>query len=378
MHRHVMRSAALVCCFILLSLSGCLRYTPSHSELREQHKDTGSANDQLGGVEEFNRYEATLNERLTHLISQRSSLLSHDRAVSGLPLGVGDELQVSVFGFGNLSANSSISSDGAVILPLVGKVAVAGKDVETIQSDLARRYAHFIRSPNVVVEMKTPMTNRVSVVGEVHKPGLYSLTRRGTLLTEVLSLAGGRTPNASGRIVLLPAPKLLESPRPFAGSEPRLSLATSAQIPDTSGVEIDLEDLIGGVNQTPLLIPLVPGDTIIVPEAGNYEVDGEVVRPGSFKLTSRTSVMSAIAAAQGFTYSAAVNSVEVIRDTGGGRKALVTLDLEEVGLRGGRDLRLRSGDVIRVPSEPAKFFKQQIVETINGLFNGVSVNRRMN
>jgi protein involved in polysaccharide export with SLBB domain len=136
--------------------------------------------------------------------------------------------------------------------------------------------------------------------------------------------------------------------------------------------------LIGNINQRPLLIPLLPGDTIIVPEAGTYEVDGEVVQPGSFKLTSRTSVIGAIAAARGFTYSAAVNRVEVIRDTGAGKKALIAVDLEQIGLRGGQDVRLRNGDLVRVPSEPGRFFKRQVVETINGLFNGVGVNQRVN
>jgi protein involved in polysaccharide export with SLBB domain len=135
---------------------------------------------------------------------------------------------------------------------------------------------------------------------------------------------------------------------------------------------------MGTIDQRPLIIPLLPGDTVIVPEAGTYEVDGEVNSPGSYKLTSRTSAIGAIAAAKGFTYAAAVNSVEVIRDVGGGRKALITLDLEEVGLRGGKDVRLRHGDLVRVPSEPGRFFRRQIVNTINGLFNGVGVNQRIN
>jgi protein involved in polysaccharide export with SLBB domain len=139
-----------------------------------------------------------------------------------------------------------------------------------------------------------------------------------------------------------------------------------------------MEDLTGTLDRHPLLIPLAPGDTIIVPEAGTYEVDGEVVTPGSYKLTGRTSVIGAIAAAKGFTYSADVNNVEVIRDIGAGQKALVTLDLEEVGLRGARDIRLRNGDLVRVPSHSSRFFKRQIVETINGIFNGVGVNQRMN
>jgi protein involved in polysaccharide export with SLBB domain len=139
-----------------------------------------------------------------------------------------------------------------------------------------------------------------------------------------------------------------------------------------------MEDLLGTVDHRPLLVPLVPGDTIVVPEAGTYEVDGEVTTPGSYKLTGRTSVIGAIAAAKGFTYSADVNNVEVIRDVGAGRKALVALDLEEVGLRGGRDVRLRNGDLVRVPSHSSRFFKRQVVETINGIFNGFAVNKRVN
>jgi protein involved in polysaccharide export with SLBB domain len=140
------------------------------------------------------------------------------------------------------------------------------------------------------------------------------------------------------------------------------------------GIEIDLEDLVGQSGQRPLLVPLLPGDTIVVPEAGRYEVDGEVLHSGSFVLASRTSALGAIAAAGGFTYSADVKKVEVIRDIGAGKKAAVTLDLEEVGLRGGRDLRLRNGDVVRVPSEPGRFFRRQVVETLNGIFRGVGVN----
>jgi hypothetical protein len=145
-----------------------------------------------------------------------------------------------------------------------------------------------------------------------------------------------------------------------------------------SGIEIEIEDLFGTTDKGPLLIPLVPGDTIIVPEAGTYEVDGEVTTPGSFRLTGRTSVIGAIASAKGFNYSADVNNVELIRDIGSGEKALITLDLELVGLRGARDVRLRNGDLVRVPSHSTRFFKRQIVETINGLFNGVGVNQRMN
>jgi polysaccharide export outer membrane protein len=378
-----MKAIILLTTSILISISGCLRYTPSHTELRESSPEARDELRELGGAEEFLRYEATLRSRLNDLIVRRAHLVGAPGVGEGYPVGPGDELRVAIFGFENLTSDTGITPDGTMTLPLVGRVAVAGKPMEDVQTELSRRYSQFIRSPQVHVQLKTPINNRVSVMGEVHKPGAYPLSRKGLSLVDMLSEAGGRTPNASSRIVLLPAPTIIAPTGVPHGGIPTVSLVSSTPSPaplqnEVSGVEIDIEDVMGGADQRPLILPLLPGDTVIIPEAGNYEVDGEVVQPGSFKLTTRTSVIGAIAAARGFTYSAAVNSVEVIRDTGGGRKALITLDLEEVGLRGGQDIRLRHGDLVRVPSEPTRFFKRQIVEAINGLFNGVGFNQRMN
>ena len=365
---------------LLIIPTACLRYTPSHKELLENHSDSsqGAAiSDTIGDEGAFKSYETALSQRVQTLLSERSHLLDHSQAQTGYPIGGGDVLDVSVFGFNNLTANTAVAPDGSVILPLVGRVPVSGMPLEEVQTTLSRRYSQFIRSPQVLVSLKTPSTNRVSVIGEVNKPGTYPLSRRGIMLTDILSEAGGRTPSAGSRIVLLPAPRIRTNP-PTSSPIPTVSFVGAAPTTPTSGIEVDMEDLTGTVDIHPLLIPLAPGDTIIVPEAGTYEVDGEVVTPGSFKLTGRTSAIGAIASAKGFTYSADVNSVEVIRDIGAGQKALVTLDLEEVGLRGARDIRLRNGDLVRVPSHSGRFFKRQIVETINGIFNGVGVNQRVN
>lgn len=364
--------------FLLVLSTGCLRYTPSHKELEgNNYGESSSSAATFKDEAAFQSYEGTLTQRVQTLLSERMHLLDHSKAQTSYPLGTGDILDVSVFGFNNLTANSAIAPDGSIILPLVGRVSVGGLPLEDVQATLARRYSQFIRSPQVIVSLKTFSTNRVSVIGEVNKPGTYPLTRRGILLTEILSEAGGRTPAAGTRVVLLPAPRMKTTPATTA-SAPTVSLVHSVESEPASGIEVDMEDLTGTIDKRPLLIPLVPGDTIIVPEAGTYEVDGEVVTPGSYKLTGRTSVIGAIAAAKGFTYSADVNNVEVIRDIGSGQKALVTLDLEEVGLRGARDIRLRNGDLVRVPSHSSRFFKRQIVETINGIFNGVGVNQRIN
>lgn len=360
---------------LLLSLStlfiqGCIKYTPSRDQIESERSQTSDIASPLGSEEEFNAHEQALTNRLHRLLSERSYLLNVDQAGSGYTLGPGDILTINVFGFGDLQSEAEISPQGTISLPLIGEADVQGKDIQTAKRYLAGRYAHYVKNPRVDVSVKNYHSNRISVIGEVQRPGMYPLRRNGQLLTELLSEAGGKNQLASNRIILLPAAKL----GGYAGSQLNSVSARDEGI----GVEIEMEALLGKLDQRPLLVPLVAGDTVVVPEAGNFEVDGEVGKPGSFKLASSTSVISAIAAAGGLTYSADVKKVEVIRDIGGGRKALATLDLEEVGLRGGRDIRLRAGDLVRVPSEPGRFFRRQIVETLNTIFNGVTVNRPAN
>jgi polysaccharide export outer membrane protein len=373
--KSIARLPTVALCLALspLILQGCIKYTPSREQIESERPQTIDSTSPLGSEEEFNAYEEALTNRLQKLLSDRAHLLTVDQAGSGYALGPGDVLNVNVYGFGDLHSEAEISPQGTVSLPLIGEANVSGKDIQSAKLYLASRYAQYVKNPRVDVSVKNYHSNRISVIGEVQRPGMYPLRRNGQLLTELLSEAGGKNQLASNRIILLPAAKLGGYSQPQTTPDPTLA----AQ--DTGiGVEIEMEALLGKIDQRPLLVPLVAGDTVVVPEAGNFEVDGEVGTPGSFKLASSTSVISAIAAAGGLTYSADVTKVEVIRDIGGGRKALATLDLEEVGLRGGRDIRLRAGDLVRVPSEPGRFFRRQIVETLNTLFNGVTVSRRSN
>jgi polysaccharide export outer membrane protein len=374
-HRLFRPSIYLVLLLLLTAIStqGCIKYTPSREEIERQRSNSSTPSTYLGSEEEFNAYEQALVNRLQQLIAERSYLLTAGHETNGYVVGPGDVLQIDVFGFGDLKTESEISSSGTVSLPLVGDADVKGRDISSVKKQLTGLYSRYIRSPRIDVTIKNYHSNRVSVIGEVQRPGMYPLRRNGQLITELISEAGGKNQLASNRLILLPAPRLDQHVAPSL---------TQASLPSSEnsgmGVEIEMESLLGKLDQRPFLIPLVAGDTVVVPEAGNFEVDGEVQHPGSFKLTSSTSVIGAIAAAGGFTYSADVKKVEVIRDIGGGRKALATLDLEEVGFRGGRDIRLRSGDLVRVPSEPGLFFERQLVEALNSLFNGVTVSKRTN
>ena len=355
------RFSAIVAALITLTtlLSGCLRYVPSRSELNEQQ--SLPSNIEVLPAEEFWNYEDDMQQRLDALLSERKDFMSLG---AGYRIGSGDFLSTKVFGFSDLSVDSEVGQDGTMEFPLLGQVKVVGKTVSQLRSYLSSRYRKYVREPQVEVSVKDYLAKRVYVVGEVANPGAYPLKRGNQLVSELLSEAGGRTDKASNTILLMPS-----NDKPSADVSRKFA---------SKGIEIDFEELYGNANNPPLLIPLIPGDTIIVPEVGMFQVDGEVEKPGSYKLASRTSVMGAIAAAGGLNYSANANEVEVIRDIGKGKKVSLALDLEQVALGQGSDVRLRDGDIIRVPSESGRFVKRQIIEVLNGLFRGIGVSGRVN
>ena len=104
---------------------------------------------------------------------------------------------------------------------------------------------------------------------------------------------------------------------------------------------------------------------MVVKEPSIIIVDGEVNKIGPIDPTSRPTLVGAIAAAQGVSYSADIHAVEVIRTIEVDKKALLTVDLENILMRNGKDFRLHDGDIIRVPSQSTRFVTRQMVDSIN-------------
>lgn len=354
--------------FSSLLLGGCLRYVPSRAELARSGRAEGAEG--LGGPEEFHAFDRAREEGLRRLIDDRSALIGGSTAgVNGsYRIGTGDVLSLEVFGLDELKADLEVSPAGTISPALVGEVGAASLTIAELSQRLTDAYRTYVVNPQVRLSVKEFRSSAVSVVGAVEKPGLYPLKRNGMALSDILAAAGGRTELAGSQVILIPAPGSPGggTPAPYAGGPTVMTVASPPVA--RRGIEIDIEDLYGSAEKAPVVIPLTAGDTISVPEAGTVEVDGEVAKPGSYKLSSRLSGVGAVAAAGGLTYSADVNNVEVIRDFGSGRKAVEVLDLEKVALNGQRDIRLRNGDVVRVPSEAGKFAKRQVVEMLNGVF----------
>ena len=101
---------------------------------------------------------------------------------------VGDRIFLSVEGEKALTDSFTVARGPSVELPVVGIVSLAGVRVSDLESHLTTAIARFYRNPIVRVKVRSRM--RLSVIGEVNKPGFYELPT-DALLSDVITLAGG-------------------------------------------------------------------------------------------------------------------------------------------------------------------------------------------
>ncbi|RKD87729.1 polysaccharide biosynthesis/export family protein [Mangrovibacterium diazotrophicum] len=83
-----------------------------------------------------------------------------------------------------------VDSKGNIELPIVGKVAVVGKTIAEVKSDLDGVMAEYFKEVTVTVKL---MSFKVTVMGEVARPGLIFMYNNTCTVLEAISEAGGTT-----------------------------------------------------------------------------------------------------------------------------------------------------------------------------------------
>lgn len=108
----------------------------------------------------------------------------------------GDSLQIYVLGHEDISSHGTndsaynIRPDGRISFPLIGEVNTTGMTVEDFTATLEQRLSRYIIEPEVSVNVAKLGTTRVFVLGEVHKAGMYELTKSHRVL-DAIGAAGG-------------------------------------------------------------------------------------------------------------------------------------------------------------------------------------------
>lgn len=118
-------------------------------------------------------------------------------------LGPGDSIAVVVPRFPDLGGAFPIDLEGNALLPLVGKLRIAGFTLEEAQERIRAAYNRFVVNPEVTVGLAGARPVQITITGEVVRPGFYSLGAGGARLSAVLLTAGGTTTQADLRAVLV-------------------------------------------------------------------------------------------------------------------------------------------------------------------------------
>jgi polysaccharide export outer membrane protein len=84
-----------------------------------------------------------------------------------------------------------VDADGTIKLPYVGRIAVSGRTPSEVEQMIERGLAGKSQSPQVLVAIRTNISNTVYVSGEVRKPGRVDLSVARERLLDAVAIAGG-------------------------------------------------------------------------------------------------------------------------------------------------------------------------------------------
>lgn len=117
-------------------------------------------------------------------------------------LGVGDTIEVSVYRHNDLKKSIKINSTGMITYPLIGDIRASGIGILQFRDNIRDRLSKYIINPQVSVTLMSIQSRKYSVLGEVNRPGVFSLENPVNIL-EATAKAEGFTNDAKLKTILL-------------------------------------------------------------------------------------------------------------------------------------------------------------------------------
>jgi polysaccharide export outer membrane protein len=235
-------------------------------------------------------------------------------------VGPGDTLNIQLYGNEPASYTLTVGRDGRINFPKLGPIQISGMGFDSARSSIEHRVAQQLIGSQVSVTMGDLRSIRVFVLGEVEKPGSYTVSGLSTM-TNALLVSGGVQRVGSLRNIELKRNGRLVSV---------LDLYDLLMRGDTSGDR-----------------QLMAGDVIFIPPIGpTATVYGAVRRPAIYEMKKEKTVLDLINMAGGLAPDADEKTAQMERIEPSRLRMMRNIDLTA---HAGRATEIANGDKLRVP-----------------------------
>jgi polysaccharide biosynthesis/export protein len=235
-------------------------------------------------------------------------------------IGPGDTIIVSLSGKSTGSYSLVVDREGRLYLPESGPVQVGGLSFERARAAIEQRVASEKIGVRATVSAGELRSIRVFVLGDVVRPGSYTVSGLSTV-THALFTSGGVSE---------------------VGSLRNIEIKRSG----TTIGRFDLYELLLRGNSSQDL-RLQSGDVVFVPPVGlTAAVDGRIRRPAIYEVRPGAKVSDLLELAGGLAPDAAAGAVRLERVSTTDERVVLDLDLNS---QSSRTVELRAGDVISIP-----------------------------
>jgi polysaccharide biosynthesis/export protein len=232
-------------------------------------------------------------------------------------IGPGDELLVRAWGQIDVNYRAVVDRTGAIYLPKVGPISVAGVRYDQLNTYMKAAISRVYKNFDLDVTLGRLRAVQVFVVGQVRRPGSYTVSSLSTMVNALFASGGPSKQGSMRRIMLKREGKDVTT--------------------------FDLYDLIAFGDKSKD-VQLLSGDVIWVPPVGRLvALAGSVNVPGIYELKEHETLGDLLGYAGGFTTTASGQKAFIDRIDDRQVRHTAELDLSSAGLK----TELRDGDIVR-------------------------------
>jgi len=267
-------------------------------------------------------------------------------------MGSGDVVRLEVFGRPEVSGKHIIGPDGKISVPLAGEISLTDHTREEGRDQVTQRLRSFFTQPFVSLIVDEYTSNQVTVLGRVEHPGVQKFAQSPTL-AEVLAGAG--------------AMPIMDKQATFT----RCAIMRGRD----KLIWVDLKALLNG--DPAYNLRMKKGDIVFIPDSSDTSIYvlGQVVRPGSYRLTPRMTVLDALAQAGGPTDDAKPEKIGLYRAGSNSIEEISFVDL--INPARAVNFAMEDGDVLFLPRSGLGDFgylMRQISPSLSFLTFGATLN----